>query len=133
MTLFHHDLTVIANQAALTCDFRIIRNDHAAFASRDVLRLLKAEYTSLTECTDPLPAQLGAWCLGAVFNHLEVISFGNSANLPHIAYVAQKMDRKNGARAGCDCPFNLFWIDAEGPRINVHEDWKSIEDEYGRR
>src|SRR5438876_235828 len=46
-----HDLTVIENKTSARRDLGVTRDDHAALAGHDVLRLLEAEYPGIADRT----------------------------------------------------------------------------------
>jgi hypothetical protein len=101
---------------------RVLRENHAAFAGRDVLDGVKAQDRHVGERAHLAPAVLGAERVAGVVDRNQAVLFRDSGERVPVARVAGVVDADDGLRLRGDGAFDRRGIDDQRRGIDVGED-----------
>src|SRR5262249_47047761 len=98
---------VLAKQAELAIQFRVLSSEHAAVAGGYHLARVERETRhGSMRAADPFPVlanlNLAADRAGCILNHWKIVSIGHGEDCRHIARKADLVHRHDGPRARCD-------------------------------
>src|SRR5438874_8035574 len=94
---------------------RVVADERASLAAREVLRLLKTEATDRPQSPELLASPLRFVCLAGVFDDGQIVLAGNRKNLVHVGRPAQNVHGKNRAGVLSDAMLDIIRVELERP------------------
>ena len=100
----------------------IAGGDGTAVSRRtEVLGGEEAEAARIAEAAHRLALPASSRRLGAVFDHLQLMAFGNGHQSGHVHCAPEQVHRHQGPGGGGDRSFDLIEIDQVGAGVDIHE------------
>ena len=110
---------LIADRTRTLGQFCIVGSEDAAFASRHVLRPLKAKRSKLAETPHTTPLPCGPVRVRAIFDHDEIVSLTQCRESVHVCGTTGEVNEDDGARSLVDGFFDRLRIEIDRLRINI--------------
>ncbi len=112
---------VIAQHARFFGYRVVIGGEHAALGAGHVLGRIQAE-GARAKGTGALAVEFGGVCLAGIFNHQQVMFFGNVHDGAHICAQPIQINGQDSFGLGGNDRFDLADVHIEGARIDIHKD-----------
>lgn len=99
----------------------IVGGDHSSLARGDRLGSVEGEAGNVAKSADYLPAIFCGERMRGIFNHSQIMTVRETADLVHLTWVTGKMNGDDGPGPGSNCRLNARHIDIQRRGAAVYE------------